>query len=444
MARRRAEARQDRRAARRRTRSSACARARRSASSTSRSTPGTSKADLRGRRHDAAREQSSEPLEFEDLFSTFDARDARQHRSAPPTGFGDAFAGRGRSINSSIEALNPFFTAPHPGDAEPVRPAHRARPVLPADRPGVRAGRAGRPHAGRCCSRTWPTRSRRSPREPARAPGHDREGRRRRSTSRSSRSACSSPFLADFTDLSARLRPGGRAAAALASGDQQRLRGRHAGPAAHGRAEREPGEGFGALDDLFQNPSTLLALKDLDDRARGHAVRRSSTSRPTRRSATTSTTSSTHWARRSRVVQSGPTGGGTVLNQNMKEVNQTSRTTTRTSSSSRPWDILEGQNPQGAKDVQGKPLYRLYAPAYNPAIDAQGNADCQLGQTGYPNGTAGPGPLQAGRHQGRLGGPRPADPGRVRFWQQRLDHRATTCPASQAAPTSRVSSASTT
>ena len=42
--------------------------------------------------------------------------------------------------------------------------------------------------------------------------------------------------------------------------------------------------------------------------------------------------------------------------------------------------------PQSAKDAQGNDLFRLYAPPYQPAIDAQGNADCQLGQAGYPNG----------------------------------------------------------
>jgi hypothetical protein len=91
------------------------------------------------------------------------------------------------------------------------------------------------------------------------------------------------------------------------------------------------------------------------------------------------------------VVQGGPTGGGTVLNQNVKIPNSHQQNNYGTSTSSRPWDILKGQKPQGAKDMQGNPLFRLYATAYNPAIDAQGNADCQLGQTGYPNGALGPG-----------------------------------------------------
>jgi hypothetical protein len=101
------------------------------------------------------------------------------------------------------------------------------------------------------------------------------------------------------------------------------------------------------------------------------------------------------------LVQSGPTGGGTALNQNIKEVNTSQQNHYATSQSSRPWDILENQKPQGAKDRQGNPIFRLYATAYNPAIDAQGNADCQLGQTGYPNGAFGPGRYKRGNIQDR-------------------------------------------
>ena len=54
--------------------------------------------------------RASEPLEYEDLFSTFD-RDTRPAIQASTEGFGNAFAGRGQSINRAIAALNPFFRA---------------------------------------------------------------------------------------------------------------------------------------------------------------------------------------------------------------------------------------------------------------------------------------------------------------------------------------------
>src|SRR4030095_6388427 len=50
---------------------------------------------------------------------------------------------------------------------------------------------------------------------------------------------------------------------------------------------------------------------------------------------------------------------------------------------------------RGAK-FMGQPAHRLIAPLYPPAIDAQGNADCETGQQGYPNG-----PLPPGGRYGR-------------------------------------------
>src|SRR3954464_6821439 len=48
-------------------------------------------------------------VEYEDVFSTFDKKTRDNSRSALE-GFGDAFAGRGASINRAIAAFNPFFT----------------------------------------------------------------------------------------------------------------------------------------------------------------------------------------------------------------------------------------------------------------------------------------------------------------------------------------------
>src|SRR5204863_2615342 len=47
-------------------------------------------------------------IEYEDLFSTFN-QPTRDNERAALKGFGDAFAGRGESINQAIAAFNPFF-----------------------------------------------------------------------------------------------------------------------------------------------------------------------------------------------------------------------------------------------------------------------------------------------------------------------------------------------
>jgi hypothetical protein len=86
------------------------------------------------------------------------------------------------------------------------------------------------------------------------------------------------------------------------------------------------------------------------------------------------------------VVQNGPTGGGTLLNQNVKFVNNQQENTQGSSTSSRPWGIPPDVNPIGATDPAGNALGRVYSAPYNPAIDAQGNADCQIGQHGWMKG----------------------------------------------------------
>ena len=108
------------------------------------------------------------------------------------------------------------------------------------------------------------------------------------------------PFLADFADLSARLRPAAqelpRSLPAINSAFKVGTPVLPRTVALNEHLERA----FNEADDLFENPNTLLALKDLDAPRSRSPARRSSTSRPTRRSATTSTTSCTRWARCSR------------------------------------------------------------------------------------------------------------------------------------------------
>ena len=104
---------------------------------------------------------ASEPLEFEDVFKTFDheTRPAIQQALA---GFGDAFAGRGavdqrgdRGAQAVLHALTPVMKNLSDPDTE-------------LDEFFKQIGRASAQvapvaaHAGRSCSRTWPTRSRRS------------------------------------------------------------------------------------------------------------------------------------------------------------------------------------------------------------------------------------------------------------------------------------------
>ena len=330
---------------------------------------------------------ASEPLEFEDLFATFDPK-TRPHIQNATAGFGDAFAGRGKSINSAIEALNPFFRA-----LTPVM-TNLARPSTDLDQFFLQIGRASAQAAPVARTQallftdmadTFAAISA-SPRalqdtiEKA-APTMDVSIDSFR---------VQQPFYADFTDLSHRLRPAAQQLPISLPAINSAFKvGTPVLPRTVELNENLE-KAFNEANDLFENPNTLLALKDLTT-----AV---TVSRPALEYIAPYQTVCSYFnyfmhplGEMQSVVQTGPTGGGTVLNQNMKLPNSHQQNNYGSSTGSRPWDILKGQKPQGAKDHLGNPLFRLYATAYNPAIDAQGNADCQLGQTGYPNGALGPG-----------------------------------------------------
>ena len=328
--------------------------------------------------------QSSEPLEFEDLFSTFDHK-TRPNIQNATDGFGNAFAGRGQAINSSIQALNPFFKA-----LTPVM-QNLSDPSTELDQFFLQIGRSAQVARWRarrrCCSPTWRTRSRPSP--PTRARSRTRSRRaRRRWTSRSTRSGCSARSWRTSPTSRRGCARGQELPRSLPAINRAFAVGTPVLPRTVELNENLE-KAFGEAEDLFQNPNTLLALKDLTT-----AV---TVTRPALQFIAPYQTVCNYLnyfihplGEMQSVVQTGPTGGGTLLNQNVKIPNSHQQNNYGSSTAARPWDILENQKPQGAKDHQGNPLFRLYAPAYSPAIDAQGNADCQLGQNGYPNGALGP------------------------------------------------------
>jgi virulence factor Mce-like protein len=326
---------------------------------------------------------ASEPLEYEDLFATFD-RETRPHIRAATAGFGDAFAGRGGSLNRSIEALNPLLRS--------LTPVMRdlSDPQTELDRFIVEMGRA----AGQVApvARTqaelfgdMADTFAAVGRDPAALKQTIERGAPTLDAAISS-FRVQRPFLAGFADLARRLRPAARELPrSLPAINRALARGTPVLPRTAGLNERLEAA-LGEAGDLFANPSTLLALKDL-----GTAL---TVSRPALEFIAPYQTVCNYLVyfihplgEVQSVVQQGPTGGGTVLNQNVKLVNVLQENNYGTWQGSRPWDIRSGQQPQGARDALGQPLGRFYVPAYQPAIDAQGNADCQNGQNGYPNGS---------------------------------------------------------
>ena len=353
-------------------------------------TPGRGEEDL-APGDTLALSNASEPLELEDVLATFDPPTRRSVRTAT-VGFGDAFAGRGASLNIAIEALNPLLRR-----LVPVM-SNLAEDSTDLDRFFVELGESAAQVApvaeiqAGLFAKMADTFAAIAADETALRQTIERSPPTLDASIESFR--VTRPFLADFADLAGRLRPAARELprslpplnAALAVGTPVL-------PRTVDLSERL-GSSFTALDDLMSDPATLLALRDLRE-----AV---AVSRPAIEYIAPFQTVCNFpiyfihsLGELQSPVQAGPTGGGTVLNQNIKLVNFEQPNNLGSISSSRPWDVAPDEDPRTAGDQFGA-FGRVYSPPYSPAIDAQGNADCQVGQVGYIKG-----PFSTGARYGR-------------------------------------------
>jgi hypothetical protein len=131
---------------------------------------------------------------------------------------------------------------------------------------------------------------------------------------------------------------------------------------------------FVAAEDLGDNPSTLLALKDLRTAVRG--------TRPALEFVAPYQTVCNflvYFFNPLGTHQSATVPGGTTERILAKLVDTTQPNSLGTTESTKPVDIPANEDPQAepAKQV----LHTQYG---GPAIDSRGRADCQGGQTGYP------------------------------------------------------------
>jgi virulence factor Mce-like protein len=342
--------------------------------------------------------RTSEPLELEDVFSTFDPA-TRANARAATQGFGDAFAGRGQSINDAIRALNPFFT-----HLTPVM-RNLADPDTELDQFFLQIGRASAQAApvaeiqAQLFTNMADTFAAFSRDPEALQLTIEKQPPTLDTAIASFR--VQRPFLADFADLSRRLRPAARELPRSLPAVNRAFRvGTPILPRTVELNERLE-SATGELEDLFQNPSTLLSLRDL------HTAL--TVTRPAAEYIAPFQTVCNYFVYFVHPLgehqsQLGMDKSGTVQNQGAKSVNGDQPNNYGTIQSSRNVDVPPGMDargatapPDGSMGPPGEPLHRLQAPVYPyQAIDAQGNADCQRGQEGYPNG-----PFTTGGRYGR-------------------------------------------
>jgi hypothetical protein len=165
---------------------------------------------------------------------------------------------------------------------------------------------------------------------------------------------------------------------------------------------------FVALDDLVKEPSTALALSDLRDTL-GVTKPLVNYVAPYQTVCNYTTAFTTGLGQH----QSEGVQNGTAERVLIKSDNRTQDNRFNNVYNDRPPDLPTGVDPTTAVDEKGEPLQVFHGGPYFPAIDAQGNADCQNGQFGYLDG-----PTGSGRY--RPHGPVPGDDGHYTQFNRRF------------------------
>ncbi len=322
------------------------------------------------------------PVEFDDFLATFD-QDLRDNSRTALEGFGDALAGRGASINQGIDELPEFFE--HLGSVMSVlndpetgldqfflqlgRTSKQLSPVadvqaeLFKNMADTFEAFSANPEALRqTIAKTPPTLE-----------------------ASSDSFEAQTPFLIDFTDLSRRLRPTVRTLDAELGGITRVLRAENRQTLRDSVLLNRRTEGvFRAIDELASDPNTGMALKNLDDTLRVTAPLVSYVA-PYQTVCNNVVyffaTLGNHFG------QVLPNGAGQRALNNADNGMQDNRPSS--SEADRPSDVPANEDPQKTTiGPRNQPATALHGQPYGPAIDGQGNADCQNGQTGYINSLA--------------------------------------------------------
>jgi ABC-type transporter Mla subunit MlaD len=342
--------------------------------------PGRSKKKLRAGDTLPISQAAPQAVEYEDVFSTFDKKTRDNSRTALK-GYGDAFAGRGASINQAIQAFNPFFkhltpvmktlSDPNTHLVDFFKNINQASAeVVPVAH--VQAALFGKMaktfDAFSACAKCLQDTIQKSP--PTLKAGADSFAAQR-------------PFYAEFTSLSKDLRPTvatlhsklGTINSALETGTPVLKR--------TPTLNNLTGDVFKALDDLGRNPVTFLALQDL--RTTFQVLRPlAEFVAPYNTVCNNATAFFTGLADH----MSEDVTGGTSEVVLVKTGTNSQKNSFNQDEGSRPADVPANVDPQTYVDQSGDHYQILHGGSsqYAPAVDAQGNADCQTGQTGYIDG----------------------------------------------------------
>ncbi len=337
--------------------------------------------------------QSSSQTEFDDIANTFDAR-TREASRENLLGFGDAFAARGSSLNQTIQSLNPLFASLKPVARTLIDPNTRLERFFPA--------------LGRTAGIIAPVSEQQAElftnmaitfgalSEDPRAlkdtissgPPTLAEGTKALREQR--------PFLAEFADLNHRLRPGLVALREALPTLNSALTVGAPVLASTPPVNAKLGQTFGELKNLVEQPqtkTTLLRLRETFNQAE-----------PAAEFIAPFQTVCDYWdywftflpehiserdsvGTTQRVSVIGAPQGAPVATPPAFPPLPFPGTPAATSVAQTPvagYSGLQSNGRQfGSGEFRPRTLPILHGNPYGPAVDANGNADCQAGQSGY-------------------------------------------------------------
>ena len=328
-------------------------------------------------------ENAGNPVEFDDLLNTFD-ESTRDYQQEALVGFGDALAGRGPDINEAIASLSPFFDA-----LTPVMQNLSSRRTNLKDffKEIGETSAEVRPVAGLQAELftlmriTFDaiTRDPEAFRQTIeRTPETLDAGIRSFPVQRE--------FLAEFAELSRRLRPTARI---LPTALPRLNRAMRVGTSVLPQTvalNRELGETFDALHDLADDPDTLVALRDLDTTMTVGAPLLEYVA-PYQ---TVCSYGNYFFAGLGGHISEGTSLGTAerVLVKSDSENPQDNKWSDFPAD--RPADVPANLDPSSAHfplaPEHEANMQAAHTQPFAPAIDARGNADCQIGNSGYIDG----------------------------------------------------------
>jgi virulence factor Mce-like protein len=334
--------------------------------------PGSAKRTFQNGDTVPLRNASESAPELEDVLSTFPP-ETRDDARASLEGFGNSIAGRGPAINTTIRELEPFTRYLLPVMRNLSDPETELRNFFPAL--GAAAAEAA-PVAE--LQAKWFGDMATTFAAMARDPEALRQTIEESPPTLQAATdsfRVQTPFLARFAAVSRELQPGvaqlPRTLPLVNDALQAGVPAFRQTPELSERLEQL----FVAAEDLGDNPSTLLALRDLRT-----AVQ---LTRPTLEFVAPYQTVCNflvYFFNPLGTHQSAVVSGGTTERILAKLADTRQENSLASTESTKPVDVPRGQDPQASPPKQS--LHTQYG---GPAIDSSGRADCQAGQTGYPD-----------------------------------------------------------